>query len=167
MFIICRARKAYSAAQSAPQQFRLRPRTRIGNPSFAPMNITTASGRSRRTWVAASRPQSTMSGWEIDVPMRASRTTFTPAPAEANARATLASSGWASESPVTRTVRSARGLAGGWPSCRGSNASGVTGATGCADDPLFAACSKPPGPAEPVVGVRPRDEAVLDVAQAE
>ena len=96
----------------------------------------------------------------------ASRTTLTPVDAREKARATFASSGWASESPVTRTVRSERGGAGRAPSACGSNASGVTGGTprsGGARGRLVEAARA----GQPVVGVRPADELVLDGREPE
>jgi hypothetical protein len=65
--IIRRARRAYSAIQSAPQQAA----SPIGKPSLAPMNITTASGLEAACRRACAC-QSSRDGFERPVEMRAS-----------------------------------------------------------------------------------------------
>jgi hypothetical protein len=77
--IINLARDAYSAAQRASQHSSSGPppRARIGKPSFAPRNITTASGASL-AWRSDSLPQSSSPVFEIPVPICGSRTVATP-----------------------------------------------------------------------------------------
>ncbi len=110
------------------------------------MNTTTASGSSLATCLADSLPQSSRSVFEIPVPTCTSRTVLTPSPA--SRRASSASSGWASESPVTRTVFSSRGRSAFAPSSTGSNSEGDTGPPAAARPPPagVAASAKPPPP---------------------
>ena len=78
-FIIARTREVYCAAHAPPQHdASFPPPTAIGNPSFAPMKSTTASGRSLRSCATDRRPQSRRSLFEIPVPRCGSRTTRTP-----------------------------------------------------------------------------------------
>ena len=82
------------------------------------MKTTIASGSSSRVWRTEIEPQSPTCALEMPVPTCGSRTTSIPSPS--SRRATSASSGIDSESPVTSTVSSSRGSGGSSPIARGS-----------------------------------------------
>ncbi len=105
------------------------------------MKTTTASGRSRATWLRESLAQSRTSLFEIPVARCGSRTTSTPS--GESRRASSWSSGIESESPVTSSFSSGRLAGGGEPIATGSKASGPIGGT---RSPAGAAApaSKPP-----------------------
>ena len=131
------------------------------------MNITTASGVLCLTCSAESWPQSTRSVLEMPVPRCASRTVLTPS--DARSRASSASSGWASESPVTSSVPSFASRLGFSPSAAGSKASGVTGAAPpetVAAPALAGGGVEGPRPAgQLLVGRQPRRRAVDGVGE--
>ena len=131
-----RARNAHAAAQSAPQQRIGPPAPGRSKPSLAPTNITTASGASRRVWRAASSPQSASPSFDSPVPTCGSRSTSTPSPT--SRRASSASSGIESESPVTSSLPSGRFAGAASPSCAGSNDDDGTAGTAGARRPRAA-----------------------------
>ena len=90
---------------------------------------------------------------------------FTPVAAREKARATFASSGWRSESPVTRTVSQRA-----WSGRPGAERAWIERVRGHRRDRAQRGAGgrlvEAAGPRQCVVGVRPADELVLDASRA-